>query len=194
MLKLLVRGSLLKFDAQTAQKDIRKAVQNRMRLAAAAFIRASVPHVPVDTGMARGSFLNLARALTRAGFPVSVDINPVRVGTRKKPIWYYSEKGERLPKRPTTGASLSEYAFYSKGDKYTFDFETNVWHYAIMDFYNVKGNGPWESFKIGREAFLSVMQGLKDDIPNLEKYITKTTVRSGSARSTAQETVNGSGN
>lgn len=144
-----------------------------MREAAVEFIKASVPKVPVDTGMARGSFLNMARALNRFGFGVTVDINPARIHSRKKPLYYYTKSGERLPKTPQQGAKLTEYALGIEGNKVIFSFKSNVIHYALMDFYNVKGNGPWGSMEAGMIAFRAKMKELKGGKIGLAKFLTK---------------------
>lgn len=173
MLKIDVKLENISIDPEAYMKEVMAKVFKQVRLAAAEFVKASVPRVPVDTGMARGSFLNLIRALKNAGIPVEMPPALKRVGKRKKPVWYYQD-GMRYRKQPLTGQKFSETTLKMTASKIIFNFKSKLLYYAIMDFYNVNGNGPWESLEAGRQAFLAKMDELKTMVPDVKKFLTKT--------------------
>src|SRR5205809_7342881 len=89
------------YDVLTIKDDeYRRAVTNyilgRMYEAARAFVRAAIPKIPVDSGMARGTFLNIGKLLN-----LTIPINSISSGK------LYYRGAERLPKQPETGAALA---------------------------------------------------------------------------------------
>ena len=173
MLRINITAENFVFNPEALQKEVMAKIFKQVRLAAAEFVKASVPRVPVDTGMARGSFLNLIRALKNAGIPVELPSPLKRVSKRKKPVWYYQD-GKRFRKQPLTGQKFSETTLKMTASQIVFNFKSKLLYYAIMDFYNVNGHGPWESFEAGRQAFLAKMDELKTAVPDVTKFLTKT--------------------
>lgn len=149
-------------DVPNLKKAIKQAIEVQSRLAARAFIRASVPRVPIQSGMARGSFLNLGRALNVAipiPLPYSGDVAYVEVARKRKGIrphlykdgdtykkyirWYYHPNGKRYRKNSDSGAKLSSVAAGAKAeDLFTwkdngtlvFNFQSAVNHFNLNDF------------------------------------------------------------
>ena len=165
-----IRGTIdvLKFDSKGYNAALRKAIEVQFRQAARAFIRAAVPLIPVETGMARGSFLNIGRYLR-----VAIPINPTKFRQR-----YYPGG---LPKTPQAGANLStpvSEIFNWDGDKLVFTFQSDVLHLSLEDQIGVRSpTAPWKAFDAGRDAFMSTLSGMK--LPNVKSYITKTTITFG---------------
>lgn len=151
----------LKFDEKGFRKSVDMLMEQQMRMAARAWLRAVIPHVPVYTGMARGSLQPLGKFLK-----VSVPINP-----------YAFRKGMG----PAAGASKSLFSFTKTNGIYTFEFDSQVMHYKINEFYNVPlpliHPTPWRSFEYGNAAFQKyVSTALLRRIPRANNFIKATWV------------------
>lgn len=176
MPQMRIKYSGFKLDGSKAIKTIDKAIQVQLREAARRFLRAALTAVagdfPVDSGMAKGSFLNLARVL-RMQLAISVRSTGKRYHT-----------GEI--KTPELGASLST-RYGSIGDVltgsfqtgYTFRFDSRVYHYYLNEFYSIKKvpNTPWKSFEAGRRAFITYMktEGMAK-LPRLSDLVSETRI------------------
>lgn len=178
---------LLEYDKRAHIEAIHKKLELHMRIAARAFIRAAIADdgIPVVTGMAKGSFLNIGRALR-----VAIPIHPVkRTRERKTKIyvvedeWYYPPTGGKIRKDPEAGASLSttKDEMFVKTDKgLAFFFDSRVFHYTLEDQIGVRSpTAPWKTLQKGREAFILSMADFKDRAPSVKKYIIKTTITFG---------------
>lgn len=147
----------VQFDAKGFMVATRHALQESFYRAAQAFIEAAAPNVPIRTGMARGSFLNLAQLLERKGFKPNVDI-PTRVQetTRSGKAYRYKHSdGSIWPKGPGSAKRLStlgSQAFNFKHGNYEFNYGTSVVHFNIND------PTKWHSFFEGRVAFLRELE------------------------------------
>lgn len=183
---------VLDFDAKGYSAAVRKSMEIQFRHAARAFLRAAVPHVPVQTGMARGSFLHIGRYLN-----VAVPINPIRFNKT-----YEMPGGGKIPKTPESGASLStspQNLIKWRDNRLVFEFESNVFHYTLEDIFGLKSpTAPWESIKKGRIAFMEELRKLRTRLPKLGGYITRTSItfgrgshfKSAPIRLRSQETIN----
>lgn len=177
MLKVSGSVDVLDFDAAAYTKAVNEKIAAEFRQAARAFIRAALPRVPVDSGMARGSFLNVGRFLR-----VAVPITPRRTGLKyypgggKKPILKTAEAGAKL-------ATRGEDVVKVLRGRVTFTFQTKVFHYLLEDQFGVR-SGPWGSFEAGRAAFIESVRTLKDRLPSIKGFITKTTITFGDGRAT----------
>lgn len=162
---------VLNFDAAGYTRAVREAIEAEFRQAARAFIRAAIPRVPVQTGMARGSFLNVGRFLR-----VAVPITPTRFNQR-----YYPPGGGSIPKTPESGAALStrpESMIKRQGNRVTFTFQTGVFHYTLEDAIGVR-SGPWGSFAAGRAAFTARIRNLRTRLPKIGAFVTRTSITFG---------------
>lgn len=121
----------------------------QLRQAARAWLRATIQHVPIWTGMSMGSFRPLG-AFLRIKIPI------------KPELYIIGRTIER-------GAAASEYKFMKQGTKYTFEFDEGVASYAINEYFNVnpplhlKTPGPWYSFRYGEAAF---QEYVEKEMPN----------------------------
>ena len=163
-------------DVQKARKTIEKVGELQLRSAARAFVKAAIVKVPVDTGMARGSFLNIGRFLK-----IAIPIPKRR--TRHKdgsPILYYHRPGSKgIPKTPEAGANLSVYSFKKLGPgKMNFEFQSKVLHYVLEDRIGIHSQR-WGSFEAGRNAFIKELRNLKKRLPRVEAFLLKTTISFG---------------
>ena len=164
----------LTFDSKKYSAALKKRLEKEFRLAVAAFVRAAVPLIPVQTGMARGSFLNIG-ALVRELVPIT----PTRFNQR----YYATASGASLPKTPAQGAALStpkSQILKWDGNTFKFQFQSRVFHLTLNDFF---GGGsptaPWGAFEAGRQAFMNHLKGLKGVFPDVKSFFTKTTLTFG---------------
>lgn len=192
-MRVHITADLLKFDSKAYTADLHAAINRQMRLAALAFVRAALLRIPVDTGMAAGSFLHLGRYFRRIGLSdpgVEEYIN----ANRKSPTGKYYHKpgsaGNPIPKDEFTSGSYglvdrpASLAFARKKNKHIFNFESKVFHLTLNDLGLVPGSG-WGAFEAGRSAFLAEMRNLRSAIPSIKGHVTKSTItlgRSGLSR------------
>lgn len=165
------------YDVLTIDNDaFRRAVTNyilhKMFDAARAFVRAAIPKVPVDTGMARGTFLNVGKLLD-----ITIPINPKSFGK------IYSYGGLRLPKQKESGAALAisaDRAIRLEGNTFIFEFAQDVFHYNLNEFFGGHApTAPWGSYKAGQIAFEETFtKDFIKDFPQVKDYISKKTVSS----------------
>lgn len=125
---------------------LNRDVERLMRKAAEEWLRAVILHVPVWSGMARGS---LKFAQGHGGFlaqylRVAIDVTPVKETKSKN---QFSGHGE--------------YSFSTNGHIYSFNFNSDVAHYHWNEFYARTDPGaakqqieaPWTSFQYGQNAW-----------------------------------------
>lgn len=196
-------------DLENLKAAIKKAIEIQSRLAARAFIRASVPRVPIQSGMARGSFLNLGRALRVAipmPLPYSGDVAYVEVKRKRKGVrphlykagetykkyikWYYHPNGSRYRKTPEMGAKLSSVPAGAKAeDIFTwkdngtlvFSFQSAVNHFNLNNFDGTPtvASSPWHAIEAGKDAYIAEMANLRQKLPKISEYIVETNITHG---------------
>ena len=178
---------VLKFDARTYSKAFHASIDRQMKSAARAFVRAAVLRIPVDTGMAAGSFLNLGRYLKRIGLPGGGVQGYVSLNRQSPTGKYYHKPGraERpIPKDEFTpgnyGLSTDPVAaFQRKGHQHLFEFKSEVFHLTLNDLFGTHGRAPWGAFEAGQQAFLATVRTLVTKVPDVKEHMTKTTVTLG---------------
>lgn len=175
----------LKLDKNRYTKAIKSHIYSSFGRAAVKFMDAAAPAIPVDTGMARGTFLNMLALARNLGINTSASIPATPQRTRKNglPLTYYHHDGTKRDKIPVEGANLStkpDKIIQFRGDKINMEFNTSVWHLDLNERFNTRVPGtPWHSFNRGREAFLRSLADLKDNMPRIEKFIAVTTISGG---------------
>lgn len=170
-----ISATELSFDAEKFKASLQKSVEVNIRQAARAFIRAAIQHVPIQTGMAVGSYLNIGQFLR-----VAVPIGP---GPHGSQMSYRHSDGTFYPymKGPDLGATFGikpEDAFVEEAGRYTFKFESKVYHYILNEF-GFKW-GPWNSLVAGRQAAAEYAKtNFMKNMPKLKKFLIKTTITNG---------------
>jgi len=169
------------------------AIQLEMRNAARAWYRAAVAQVPVRTGFAAGTLLNLTTAIglsaatNRGAFLKREEKRRGKARLIKPRLreFYHHESGSTTLKTPEAARRFSTppaKVFTNFGGKYLFHYGVSVIYYSINELQaNSKiRNTPWKSFQIGEEAFNKylVEVGLKR-LPAIDKYISSTRVTVG---------------
>ena len=156
MIKFELTGAMPVFDAPAYIRALDFAISDQMVESSRAFLRAALVRVPVDSGMSRGSFLNLGRVINQA-----VPIRPRRTG-----LTYYGPP--RLPKTPASGALLSskeEDLFVSDGRTHSFNFSSLVKQFLLHD-------PTWGATQAGLSAFIADFnKNLPSKIPPISKFI-----------------------
>jgi hypothetical protein len=172
-------AEVIRLDHKAFSKTAIETLEVQMRNAAREFLRAAIPRVPIDTGMAVGSFLNIGRFL-RVAVPRGPGPYSRKHPNWKKPQTYTHFDGTKMPKTPESGASLStqpEDAFQRNGGEVSFDFRSEVYHYILNDVGIV--HGPWQSFSHGRAAFERYTREiLPTKLPKVYEFIVKNTISS----------------
>lgn len=171
-----LEAQAIDFDLNSLSRTASDRLEAHARQAAREFLRAIIKShaVPIDTGMAMGSFLNLGRFLN-----VAVPQGP---GPHRGQRTYVHSDGTRYPnqKGPELGAQFAtkpEDAFIFTPTSVTFQFETDVYHYILNEFGLVFG--PWNSFEIGREAALAYSKAnFVKQMPKLLDFVIMTELRS----------------
>lgn len=156
-----------------------RAIKAVMLGATRAFALVASQNVPVDTGMARGSFR------TRVNFfgedrPLgrSIIIQPKPSKHKKK----YRSGGY---KSITRGKELSMYNLTrNSSGSYSFSFESKVWHYQVDEFHAIVfiKSSPWYSLMRGRTAYRNYIQkNLPLAIRSLADYMYSSSITGGHA-------------
>lgn len=182
-----IRGTFIakEYDKKAFKDAVLKAISIHHRQAIREFIRAAVPKIPVQTGMARGSYLNIGRLL-RIAVPITGRSN-YRTRTRdgrtwtEFNYWYYPPgKGRRLPKTPASGAALTAFKIEQKGTKFNFILNSRVFHLTLQDELKVRSpTSPWQSMRAGREAYVNYLKTINKRIPKLNDYAITTMISVG---------------
>lgn len=156
----------LKFDKERYIKDFKEVLETQNRQAARAWLREVILNVPVWTGEARGSLRPLGQFLK-----VAVPISPSSSKWARRAI----AQGHTAE----AGAQQGQFEFRVEPPlRIIFEYETQVIHYLINEFYNVNPPihliqpAPWLSHEKGRVAYQNYINtNLKNKLPNLKSYI-----------------------
>lgn len=141
------------------------------------WVRAVIVHVPVWSGMARGS-VKLAKGRAGPGtglflhqfLRVVIPINPVADSWRRS-------------KNPEAGGRQARWTLTHSKGQFRFTYNNDVVHYIINEFYDgppPSFTRPWHSFEAGRAAFETYLNANKDKLyPKVSDFTVKTNVRLG---------------
>lgn len=159
----------------------KKAIQLEMRNGAREFVKAALPRVPVRTGFARGTLLNLSDAigLASASNPKVLKAKMAKRVPKNVSLNGQTEYYEGVAKNPDAGRQFStplNKVFTNNGRTFNFNYEQTVLYYEIND----QGpnphtpSAPWRSFEFGSAAFISYLErvGLQR-LPAITEYIIK---------------------
>lgn len=171
------RFQTLKFKTDELREDFRKIIVQQIRDAAREFLLSSFEVVPTQTGLARGTFLDLAAALN-----TQLVITPIT----HRP-WHYQD-GKAYQKVPESGTHFVNFSLPEpSGDTVVdFTYQVTLNYYNIEEFFGLKSRtSPWHSFEIGQAAFLKKMS----QVPNidLKSYTVRTTVSFGPGNKSVTE-------
>lgn len=176
-----------KFNKGEMTKTLKNQIRQNILIAAKDFIEVAAPLTPVDTGMARGSFLNLQALLGATGHSPDTDIpiTPQRKlerrradGTSTLIYKHYDEKKSFVrdyPKTPESARSLStprEKILTEVEGQWKFTYETRVTHFNINDRY-------WQAFELGRGVMLERLKLLQKKLPKIKSFILRSTLSAG---------------
>lgn len=159
----LIRGQFinLKYDIDRHRKVLDQDLQVQMRQAARAWLRETILHVPIWTGMAMGSLKPLGRFLR-----VKIEIEP---NPRAKP---------RRDKNQAAGEARQSFSFDSNGYNYAFRWTTDVLHYQLNEFHqsglnaHLAATTPWHSTQYGNKAWDDYIRDtLPKRIPKVTEFL-----------------------
>lgn len=175
----------LKIDGDKLTKSTKELIRKTFAEAAVHFIEQTAPAIPVDTGMARGSFLNMLAYLKNRGLSPNVNIPTRPMRTRKdgSPLRYRHTDGTGMPKTPKQGALLttkSSQIFRFVDSKVQFEFNSEVKHLNLNERIATRvPNTPWHAFSRGRVAFLREIKNMATQMPRIQEYLVMTVLTPG---------------
>lgn len=162
------------------KKSFEKGVQSLVKDAIKEFIKAIIIEdaIKVDTGMSRASLLPLASQV-RMLAEVRSSINPKTGGRSKKykppSGWPTYSKYKNITQGKQIGKQAYKLEF--NGPNVKFIFSIKVYQYYIGEL-GLSGKPPWDSLKIGEEAFLEYINKNKDKyVPKFTSWLVKVKVK-----------------
>ena len=127
-----------KVDIDKYQQQLREAIENALEEGAKLWLKAVVGRVPLWSGMARASLLELSRLISG-----QVVLSPLKAKSR-------------IPKGDSLGTA--EY----NSDRTTLTITTNVKHYNVQEYRSgISPSAPWRSLDAGAVAFSNYVKSVK---------------------------------
>ena len=166
-MKVKIKLVYLKLNKGAFTKTLTEAIEVQSRQAARAWLKAVLTKVPTWTGEARGSLKPLGQFL-RVAVPITP--SPSKWARRAIAEGHTAESGE----------AQGHFQFKNEGGtRFVFIFKTDVVHYLINEFYNVKppinliDPAPWFSLRAGKKAYTEYLNtNLKQKIPKIKSFLT----------------------
>lgn len=185
----------IRVDKQGTIKTIDQQAKKLFLEGLSIFLKEVVKHVPVWSGMSRGSLRPLARYLTDRGYKVQIPIAP-RPSSRLA-----QQRGQNI----AAGEARGEFSVIIKDGSYVLIFEPKVKHYRTNEFtqvtkeasdlaisrikkfgkkhlkkrrfLNLRHPTPWQSFTYGNlKLQIFITTQVKKKLPNFEYKTTKISV------------------
>lgn len=175
-MKVTFTATGFQFKRAEFSDAFKAAIKLEMRNGAKEFVKAAFARVPVRTGFARGSLLNLfdAIGLSAAANPTAFreKLTRKRLKIVNVPLNGRLEYYEGVPKTPENARQFStplNKVFTNNGRTFNFNYETTILYYELNDV-----NLQWRSFEFGSAAFIDYLErvGLKR-LPAITEYIVK---------------------
>lgn len=194
------KADILKIDSKRSAKIINEFLLKEYRVAAAAFVREAIKHIPVDTGMAAGSFLHIGRLLR-----VAINITPKKtrevtirgrnytINYGKRFPYYYHSPAYRKPKTPELGSQLTSVngtpsdqlgddpnsLFKQIGASIEFKLSAKTFHLTLNDLVGSSGTGPWGAFAKGEEVMMARLRTMNKRFPSIDKFLLRSRISVG---------------
>lgn len=185
----------IEFDAKGFVTSTFKSLRQQMLQAAAEFVHFAAPNVPVVTGMARGSFLNMLQLLdsntkrdldqatfgrdlgayARAGSDRGIPTTAQKRRGNGRYLRYKHTDGEDYRKEPITAKKFTTsrgQIITRLGEEISFKYDIDVRYFNYMDESNPYTDS-WQSIRRGKEAFNQTIQAFKPI--GVTKYMVVTT-------------------
>ncbi len=171
-MKVNITVTGFEFKRAEFSESFKKAIKLQMRNGAREFLKAALPRVPVRTGFARGTLLNLADAIGIAASsnPIAFKKKLAKRPLQDSPVNSIKEYYLGVLKTPEAARGFSTpigRVFTNNGKAYSFNYDNTVLYYEINDeVYQ------WKSFELGSAAFIDYLEhvGLQR-IPAISEYI-----------------------
>jgi hypothetical protein len=132
--KLKFYGQFLgaRIDLPSYREQLKEAMMHRLHEAADAWLQAVLGKVPLWSGMARGSLLELSELVNG-----TVVLTPLKAKSR-------------IPEGKALGTAIEEI----DNDRVTITIKTNVPHYNLQEYSSSRSpTSPWQSLQAGASAF-----------------------------------------
>ena len=140
-------GQFLGARIEEYQQQLREAMIDALEEGAKIWLQAVVGRVPLWSGMARGSLLELRELING-----KIVFTPLKAKSR-------------VPSGRSLGTAEPDY----EKDKVTLTITTNVSHYTAQEYRSgVSPTAPWRSLDAGAVAFKSYAESMKFLMPKLK--------------------------
>ena len=171
------------FKRAEFSEAFKTAIQLELRNGAKEFVKAALIRVPVRTGFARGTLLNLGDAIGYSGASnkgsFTKKLVKKRLGVKNVSANGLLEYYNGVPKTPENARQFStpiNKVFTNNGKTFSFNYEQTVLYYEINDVSSNRytPSAPWRSFEFGSAAFIDYLErvGLQR-LPAITEYIIK---------------------
>lgn len=142
----------------------RLRIQEAVEKGAKEFVKVAVTNIPVYSGMARAALSVMASELGQ----------PIAIRATSTAIKKYGKRG--VARRKAKGRQMSNFQMGWNGNRYTFQFDSDVLHLEYNDKVpsklKLKNPTPWRAFEKGRIAAKAVMeQYIKQTRIHIKDYI-----------------------
>jgi hypothetical protein len=167
-MKVTIKMVYIKLNKGDFTKTLIESLETQNRQAARAWLKAVITRVPIWTGMAQGSLRPLGQYLR-----VAIPITPSSSPRAQIAIAH----GQNI----TAGEAMGHFQFkVEAGKRIVFIYKTDVIHYLINEFYDVRPEihlthepVPWFSFRVGKAAYKQYLtENLKKKIPKIKSFLT----------------------
>lgn len=171
-MKVNITVTGFQFKRAEFSEAFKTAIKLEMRNAAREFVKAALPRVPVRTGFARGTLLNLQDAIemTAASNPASFKKKLAKRPSKNSPLNGKLEYYEGVLKTPDNARGFStptNRVFTNNGKAWSFNYDNTVLYYELND-----AKYQWLSYKFGEAAFIDYLERVgMQRIPAITDYI-----------------------
>lgn len=163
MFEFSLQIDLPEVDRKSLDQAIQEWILKSARNSVTAYVQKAASTVPVQTGMARGVFLNISRALK---ISFTTGLRPQR-----HRIWrgtpYYGET-----RHPRLGTKFSSYNLPTKRNPTQFRFNVSL-AYMVLNATTKTHirSTPWRTFDKGEKALDKSLKAEFKNFPNILKFI-----------------------
>lgn len=175
-MRLYASATQMKLDKGRITRALGKLIDDIYYDAIEQFTYSAASAIPIWTGMARGSLLNLKTFVESKGRTLNgldIPVNPPRA----KAMYRHTAGAPLQVQGPKTGVQYST----KRGDIYrrvgnlvTFEFRSDVRHLNINEY-----KAPWYSFAQGRQAFVDTIKHNKRKLTDVKSFLSTTSITYG---------------
>lgn len=186
----------LRFDKKAFTQKLEAALKKLSKAAAVEFVNAAAPKVPILTGFARGTFLNILKAagVAQSKLPDFSVLQNAEKGLKKtlsRPNFKFRPPRRKKFKVVQKSFQNSAQFATSPEDIISINVENGVAKFTFattIDYFRINDasqnprtpSSPWQSFEAGKTAYLNYLRAnAVAGMPNPGKFIITTRAKPG---------------